>query len=233
MTPFNQKLTKHILLIGIVCSLFSCSSSKISQSWVEPDNTRTYDDLLIIGIGESEQDRRAYESHFVNELRAIGTEAEASYKLIKNGQEIERDTIKKAIKGKEINGVIITRIVAVDEETIYRPPPAYIGYDELYDYYPIAYAYVHSPGYYTTHDIYILETNLYDVVSEDLVWSARSRTFSPSSADEVIVDLTKLLIKDLQEKGLIKNKYNYLSGLSLNRMSAIIMAWSDNMSGNT
>jgi hypothetical protein len=44
------------------------------------------------------------------------------------------------------------------------------------------------------------------VVTEELVWSARSRTFSPESVDEVIVDLTKLLIKDLEEKNLIKKK---------------------------
>jgi hypothetical protein len=44
------------------------------------------------------------------------------------------------------------------------------------------------------------------VASEELIWTARSRTFSPESVDEVIVDLTKLLIKDLSDKNLIKKK---------------------------
>ena len=65
---------------------------------------------------------------------------------------------------------------------------------------------MHRSGYYTTHETYTLETSLYDVVTEELVWTARSRTFSPGSVDEVIVDLTKLLIKDLKEKSLIKKK---------------------------
>ena len=67
-------------------------------------------------------------------------------------------------------------------------------------------SYVSQPGYYTTHETYTLETNLYDVESEELVWSARSRTFSPESVQEVIVDLKKLLIKDLDEKNLLKKK---------------------------
>ena len=76
----------------------------------------------------------------------------------------------------------------------------------MYGYYPHVNSYVQSPGYYTTHETYTLETNLYDVKSEELIWTARSRTFSPESVDEVIVDLTKLLINDLAEKNLIKKK---------------------------
>ena len=73
-------------------------------------------------------------------------------------------------------------------------------------YYPHVNTYVHQPGYYTTHETYTLETNLYDVESEELVWSARSRTFAPESVSEVIVDLTKLLLNDLQDKDLITVK---------------------------
>jgi hypothetical protein len=209
-------ISKHL---GITAGMFvmaifvtACANTKISQSWVEPDNKRAYGDILIIGIGESEQNRRAYESHFVESLRAVGTEAEASYKLIKSNQKIDRDTVGKAIDGLEIDGVLVTHMVAVDEETIYRPSmdymPMYGGgyYGGLYSYYPHVNSYVTRPGYYTTHETYTLETNLYDVESEELVWSARSRTFSPESVQEVIVDLTKLLIKDMQEKDLLKKK---------------------------
>lgn len=221
MILFNQKVGRNILLISTVFLLFSCANTKISQSWVEPDNKKSYNDLLIIGIGESEQNRRAYESHFVEALREVGTEAEASYKLIKSDEKIERNTVVKAIEGMEIDGVIITHMTAVEEETVYRPGMGYGGYGYggygyggygggygggMYGYYPHVNSYVHSPGYYTTHETYTLETNLYDVKTEELVWSARSRTFSPESVDEVIADLTKLLINDLKDKNLIKKK---------------------------
>ncbi len=217
MILLNRTIGIRMLLLGTAVMLASCANTKISQSWVEPDNKKSYNDILIIGIAESEQNRRAYESYFVEALREKGTEAEASYKLIKSDQKIDRKTVAKAIEGMEIDGVIITHMTAVDEETIYRPGMGYsaVGYGAygyggygggMYGYYPHVNSYVHSPGYYTTHETYTLETNLYDVVTEELVWSARSRTFSPESVDEVIVDLTKLLIKDLEEKNLIKKK---------------------------
>lgn len=212
VTLLNNKSSKIIILISTFTLLCSCANTKITQSWAEPDNKKSYSDLLIIGIGESQQTRRAYESYFVEELRANGTEAEASYKLIKSSEEIDRNTVLKAIDGLEIDGAIVTHMVAVDEETVYRSGTAHAHYAHggygrtMYSYYPHVNSYVHSPGYYTTHETYTLETSLYDVVSEELVWTARSHTFSPESVDEVIVDLTKLLINDLKEKGLIKKK---------------------------
>ncbi len=212
MNLISKNISKVIFIMVSGLLLVSCSNTKLSQTWVEPDNKKLYKDLLIIGIGESEQNRRAYESYFVEELSARGIEAEASYKLIRQSEKIDRETIVKAIDGLGIDGVILTHMVAVDEETIYRPTmdymPMYGGgyYGGLYSYYPHVNTYVHQPGYYTTHETYTLETNLYDVETEELVWSARSRTFSPESVEEVIVDLTKLLIDDLENKHLIKSK---------------------------
>ena len=207
-----NRTSKVVLFIVSGLLLISCANTKLSQSWVEPGNEKSFNDILIIGIGESQQNRRAYESYFVEELNTQGIESVASYKIIRQNEDIDRNTVVKAIDGLNIDGVIVTHMVAVDEETVYRSSMNYMPmygagyYGSMYSYYPHVNSYVHQPGYYTTHETYTLETNLYDVETEEMVWSARSRTFSPESVDEVIVDLTRLLIADLKDKGLIKKK---------------------------
>lgn len=208
---FPGRMRARVLFTVLFLAVFlsACTNTKLSQVWVDPDQHKTYHHLLIIGIADSEQHRRAYESYFVQELEAKGIQARASYKLIKSGEKIDRDTVARAIAGLDIDGVLVTHLVAVDKETIYRPSmdymPAYGAgyYGGLYSYYPHVNTYVHRPGYYTTHETVTLETNLYDVESEELVWSARSRTFSPESVDEIIIDLTRLVIRDLADKKLI------------------------------
>lgn len=216
MNLFYSNLARTGVVFIVFTVLTSCANTKISQSWVEPDNKKSFNDILIIGISESEQSRRAYESYFAEELRANGIKGEASYKLIKSNEKINRDTVGKAIQGTEIDAVLTTHVAGVDEETIYRPSTGYVStgyyggyggyYGGLYSYYPHVNTYVNQPGYYSTHETYTVESNLYDVKTEELVWSARTRTFSPESIDEAIVDLTKLLIEDLKEKNLIKKK---------------------------
>jgi len=219
MYLFKRHIFKATLLFSLAVLLAGCANTKLEQSWVVPNNTKTYDDLFIIGIASSEQNRRAYESNFVAELNDNKIKATASYLLIKSSEKMNRKTVLKAIKGLNIDAVFTTHLVAVEEDTVYRPSPdiysyggygAYGGgyyggghYGNFYNYYPHVNSYVHNPGYYTTHETYTLESNLYDVDSEELIWTARSRTFSPESIDEIIVDVTKLLIKDLEDKKLI------------------------------
>jgi len=189
----------------------SCSSTKITSVWMDQKKADTsFNDILVIGIGEQEHNRRLFEEEFTAQLTAAGIESEVSYKILPQGININRDTVVAAIAGKNIDAVIVTHLVAVEEETVYRQNmdyrPRYGYYNDLYSYYPHVHTYVHTPGYYTTHEVVKLETNLYEVKTEDLVWSAQSRSFAPESAKEVIDELIKLVIKDLQEKGLIRSK---------------------------
>ncbi len=170
----------------------------------------SYNDILVIGIAEQEHNRRLFEEQFTAQLNAAGIESEVSYRILPEGTSINRDTVGAAIEGKNIDAIIVTHMVSVEEETVYRQNmdyrPTYGHYNGLYNYYPHVNTYVQQPGYYTTHEVVMLETNLYEVKSEELVWSAQSRSFAPESAKEVIDDLVKLVIQDLKEKELIKSK---------------------------
>jgi hypothetical protein len=48
-----------------------------------------------------------------------------------------------------------------------------------------------------------LATNLYDVKTEKRIWSAESETLKAGSVDQVIDDVIKLVIDDLQINGLL------------------------------
>ena len=211
-----MKTPTHSILISLAAVLSiivvtGCASTKITSVWMDQGKAGTsFNDILVIGIGEEEHNRRLFEEELTSQLKAAGIESEVSYRMLPQGVSINRDTVAAAIEGKNIDAVIVTHLVAVEEETVYRQNmdyrPTYGYYNDLYSYYPRVHTYVHTPGYYTTHEVVKLETNLYEVKSEDLVWSAQSRSFAPESAKEIVDDLIRLVIKDLKEKGLIRPK---------------------------
>jgi hypothetical protein len=206
--------TFYIIAIAFFLSLLSsCTNTKITSVWMDSKKAGTsFNDILIIGIADEDHNRRLFEEQFANQLKAAGIESEVSYTLLPQGTDINPETVASAIEGRAIDAVIVTHLVGVEEETVYRQSmdyrPAYGYYNGLYSYYPHVHTYVHQPGYYTTHEVVKLETNLYEVATNELVWSAQSRSFAPDSAKEVIDELVNLVIKDLQEKGLIKTKQN-------------------------
>ena len=210
---------------SMLCMLYisACSNTKLYQTWSDPDSSRSYNDIMIIGIAESEQLRRAYETYFADRMSERGIQSLASYKLIdhKTEQEIGKDKnsfrtiIESAIAGSDIDAVLITHLVAIEDEDIYRPSmdyqPAYgptyyttTYYGDMHGYHGYVTSYIQQPGYFTQEYTYVLETNLYDVKTEELVWTTRSKTLAPESMDDAIEELTGMIIDDLVSRDIIQ-----------------------------
>ena len=75
-----------------------------------------------------------------------------------------------------------------------------------FGFYHSRYSYAHDPGYSSTSTTVRLETNLYDVKTEKLIWSGKSKTWSKDSKDQIINDVIKAVIDDLQNNKLIAPK---------------------------
>ncbi|MBW2603501.1 MAG: hypothetical protein JRE28_04180 [Deltaproteobacteria bacterium] len=69
-----------------------------------------------------------------------------------------------------------------------------------------SYSYARDPGYSGTSITVRLETNLYDVKTEKLIWSGKSKTWNKNSKDQIINDVIKVVIDDLQKNKLISPK---------------------------
>jgi len=163
--------------------------------------------ILVIGVAEDEAGRRGFEDAFAAALAAQHVDAVPSYQLLPQKDRLSRASIEQAIAGRGFQGVLVTRIRGVDEQTTYVPPttyvrPGYYGYG-LYGYYGTSWDLVHEPGYTVTQTIVRLETHLYDAKTADLVWAAHSDTFDPSSSKDVIDSVTKKLTRQLAEDGML------------------------------
>ena len=98
----------------------------------------------------------------------------------------------------------------VQAPTVYVPTaPAYVspGYASYgypyYGYYSYAYSTVYSTGYYTTATSYFIESNLYDVASQKLMWTAQTNTDDPTSIETESANFARIIADDLMVKKVI------------------------------
>lgn len=198
----------HLLaaLLGALL-LSACSSTEITSSWSEETSPRRpFKDFLVIGISESETIRRSFESSFVTSLRKAGVDAQSSAPELPGEQAAEKGAILKAVERSGSDAVLITHLVGEEEREVYTPPRTYAPptyYSGYYPYYSRVYNYVHEPGYYTRYKVVQLETNLYDVSTEELVWSGRSESIASSSELKVIQDVIDAVIGELKKAGFV------------------------------
>ena len=102
-----------------------------------------------------------------------------------------------------IDAIIVTRLIDKKTEQVFYPPtvtyfaPPRCYYNGWYNCYDTYYSYVSSPGYSTTYDIVRLESNVYDVSTDKLLWSGLSETFVDSGPDTQIRDVVTAIVRGL------------------------------------
>jgi len=206
-------MKKYFFLPFLLATLFltiaSClSSTRIIHSWTDSSVSRyRVSNVLVIGVSRQNATQRLFEDTFVEAFRTKGIKAAASYKMAGWDLKPERQTIEEAIAKSGAKTVLITRVV--DRKTKvstypghvnYIPSPYYRG---MYGYYGRSYRVVHTPPMISTSQVVCLESNLYDVASEKLIWSAQSEVIDPKITEKEIKNFVKVLMDDLRQNHLL------------------------------
>jgi hypothetical protein len=207
----RRQLVALGMIIAVVAGLSCATKTELSGIWKsESPTTHPMNQILVIGIAANDANRRIFEDSFGEALGEQGVTAAPSYRMLPDTERLSKDSIQQAIRGRGIQGVLVTRLVQVDEREKYVPPTTYVrpGYygRGLYGYYGRSYEVVHQPGYTVSTTIVRLETHLYDASSAELVWAAHSDTFNPKSIDDGVQSVAKKLSKRLAADGFAPGK---------------------------
>jgi len=188
---------------------FSCVTTKITETWKD-DGYRgaPFSDFFVIGVAKEKNTRRSFENKFVEKLQAAGVQAVASSSVMESDQKIEKEAILAAIEKLDIDAVLVTRLVSLKEEEIRSPSTSEYGRPDdyqgrYYSDYNTAYGYTHQPAQYTTSVRVGLETKLYDVKTEQLIWAATSKTANPKSKIKLFDAVIEALVQDLKKNKLL------------------------------
>ena len=205
-----QKMTdkrahiRQVFLLLCAVLLTSCASTSVIESWVEPDLNKSYKNPMILASSDSQQTRRIYEQHFVDELKKLGVTAVPSYTLINSKQKLTRETVEAAIKDTDIDAVLVTYLVSADAELKHHDSPVGHSYTGSPEENMVSATMITTRGRTSSKEIINLKNDLFDAKSGEIVWSARTESVAPSSIDQVIREVTERLINGMIDDGVIK-----------------------------
>ena len=197
-------LQHSIMLVLVALWVGACSSSRPIDEWRSDNFAGTLDNILIIGVTSQSTRRRTFEDTFVSGLAALEVNATPSYKLLASSLELNKEIVTKAIEGKNIGAVLVTRLAGFSEKEVYQPSS---DHDEDLSYFSISREGVKQidEGYYEQHVVLTLETKIYDIASAALIWSMRSEIEDPTASRQAIQDQIKLTIDTLRKRRLVGN----------------------------
>ena len=191
-----------ILSAVVITALVSCGpSTKIVKSWQEPGATVTAsapNKTLVVALVKDETSRRVIEDQLVKRLNGIGT---ASYTIAANATE---EVLNQKIAEGKFTHVLLMRLADVEKETSYVPGTTtsyYGGYGRYYGYGAGMYS---TPGYYTTDKNYFVETTVYTVNPDKLVWTGTTKTVNPSKIEKTVNEIADVVSDKMTKDGFLK-----------------------------
>jgi hypothetical protein len=191
----------HLFAPIVALALFAaCSSTSLTGVYVVPGFTGPpFKKLMVIGLGASEGGRAQFENTVADRLATHGVLAVASNNVIAASGDVTRDAVRAWVQADGYDAVLVTRLVDTQKQTTYRPPT----YTDFYGYWGSYGSYVTSPGYVLETTTLIIETTLFDASTGKVVYTARSKSFQPSSREQVVKELSSLLVNDLTTRGML------------------------------
>lgn len=201
-----KRSTKLFCFLLSICSPFftSCATTTVTDTWKDKAYQSHPQNIVVIMIARTEDLRNMFEGRFVAELKARGNNAIQSHKIFTFEELTDKELVKSKIKSTEADVVLISRLV--DSKTIETYESGQIhGVPNHYSYWGTYYEIV-SIDYGYTGDIQVsyIETNLYDVKTEKLIWSARSKTERSYGEQQLINTFIDVTINKLSSDKIIK-----------------------------
>lgn len=191
----------------------SCSTTKMGTVWVDKNyQGGKIKKIFVIGVSKDPTVRRVFEDEFVGQLKAQGTDAIPSYSQIPDEKMIDRPTVESKMKEMGADGVIVTTLVDQNTQKVERS--TYYADRGWHGYYRHSYNATlvrHQTTSYQ-YEVFNLETKLYEIRDQKMIWSGLSDTqipydqpgtFSAGAVNRAIKELIENIVKRLSESLLI------------------------------
>ena len=213
MNTVTKKITIYFGLFFILAFITGCSTTSLVNRWSDPKYSGpALEKILVIGVIKDDIQRRSFEEEFSKLITSNGRTGIASYTLMPDLKSTDQKEEVLAVVDKVgADGVMIVTLQGVSKEqrdvapSVNYMPSAGFGYVMgMYGYYGMSHTTVYTPGYTVTDTIVRLDTKLFAVSTEKMIWAGKTESFNPSSAQTVISELATVVTSDMKKSGMIK-----------------------------
>lgn len=157
---------------------------------------------LVMSADESL--RVSGEEGLVAELAARGLDAVAAYKIVPKEELTDPEKARGWFERRGIEGIVVMRLMGRDRRQTYVPGTSWASpyYSSLWGYYGYGWGAMYDPGYIREDTVVEIETLVFSVPKNLLLWAGVSETKNPKDARKLLADLVKEAAKEMRKQGL-------------------------------
>jgi hypothetical protein len=196
------------LAATVVATALLSAAPKFTSAWKSPDAasvTFAGKKVAALVIAQDDSLRVSGEESLVRELTARGLQSVATYRIAPKEELQSADRARVWFEKANVEGVVAMRPVSKDKRTTYTPGTWMNPYySTFWGYYGYGWGSMYIPGSVDHDTIVVVETTIYSIPRNQLLWAAVSETKNPKTLQRFVEDLVKESVKELHKQGLAR-----------------------------
>ena len=202
----------RVLALGLLSlGLAACGgATRFSSTWVDPAAGPTdWDGQKVVAFVLSARDsiRLGAEETLARELTSRGAQGMAGHTIVPKDVTEDQDRVRELLSSAGVVGAVVMRVVSQTQQISSSPGMvSYTGsyYPSFYGYWNYGWTAMYQPGQIQSDTIVSIETLLYSVVEDKLLWAGLSKTTNPENIPKFINQLVSAAGKEIKKTGLVE-----------------------------
>ena len=195
----------HCAALATACALVlgACATAKFDTTWVNPEaqalSFKAGDKVLAMVAIKNEGMRRIAEDSLAHAISARGLQGVPAYTLVPT--ELTKDKAHAAAEKVGAAGAVVMRVLAKDKVSssqLSRSSSYSASWNSATGWSSP------NPSDMRSDAVLVVETLVYDMRQDKLVWAGQSQTTNPSQVDSLIKGLADQTARQLRKQGLVK-----------------------------
>jgi hypothetical protein len=196
----------RVIFVSIVLAALVAADVKFKSTWKWMDAGQVnFAGKKVAALVMTDDDslRASGEEALVRELNARGLQMVASYRIVPKEELKNPDSAKGWYERSGVEGVVAVRPISRDKVTTYTPATwTNPYYGTLWGYYGYGWGSLYIPGSSREDTVVVVETLVFSVPKNQLLWAAVSETKNPKQLQRFVTDLVNATAKEMEKQGL-------------------------------
>ena len=190
-------------LLAGVCQVNYPAGTRMKQKWIAPDAGKYhFNHILTLCIIKDETTRQMVEDSMA--ARVKKGNAFASYNILQETELRDKEQAKRKVLEMGFDGAIVMRPLRMEDRVTYVPGVYPSFYGSFWGYYGWACPSLYASDYVYTDKVVQVETTIYSLKDDKLLWTSVSETTNPESARDVVMGIAKAIAKEARKRGFVK-----------------------------
>ena len=194
--------------VFVTCSVVVVAAApKFVDVWKSPEVSRLNfagKKVAALVITDSQSLQMSGEEALVRELTSRGVNGTATYRFVPREELKSAEQAKGWFERSKVEGVVALRPVRRETGRQYTPVIWSSGYyPSFWGYYGYGWSNVYVIPTSRETTTITVETLIYDLTRDQLVWAATSETRDPKSLQNVVKDLVNAAVKEMKKMQLV------------------------------